>query len=665
MNKLLLFAGTTEGRELAEFLDRQGVACDVSTATEYGGHLLEESTAGHDIHSGRLSEEEMEGLIDQEQITMVVDATHPYAVLVSDNIRAVCRKKGCTYLRLLREEEPADNACVFVPSVEAAVEYLQQTSGNVLAATGSKELKKYTALPDYQTRVFARVLSTPAAVWECAELGFQGKNLICMQGPFDEELNYAMMKQIGARFLVTKESGKTGGFPEKMRAARRAGAKLVVVGRPGEEEGYSMPEIRRILCEALSIRVKRNIALAGIGMGTPESMTSQVRTICEKADVLIGARRMLDCVTWMNKPEYPEYRAEKIRAYLDAHPEYENVVLLLSGDVGFYSGAKKLLDCFAGEEPEVYCGISSVVYLCSRLHTSWDDVKLVSVHGRTQNLIGAVCTHQKVFALIGKEESFRTMCGALLEYGLGHVKLSVGCQLSYPDEKIWKGSPAELQNQNTGDLTAVLIENEQICSVVTHGIEDEAFERAKVPMTKAEIRSISLSKLQLTGNSVIYDVGAGTGSVSIEMALQSVDGMVYAVEKKPEAVELIRRNQKKFGVSNLQIIEGSAPEALQSLPVPTHAFIGGSSGNLREIMECLLEKNPDIRIVINTITLESAAEALKCLKELPVACQDIVSVSVAKAKCAGDYHLMMGQNPVYIFSCGKGIGGCGEITENI
>ena len=135
------------------------------------------------------------------------------------------------------------------------------------------------------------------------------------------------------------------------------------------------------------------------------------------------------------------------------------------------------------------------------------------------------------------------------------------------------------------------------------------------------------------------------------MALQAVDGQVYAIEKKPEAVELIRRNRKKFGVSNLKIVEGSAPEAIEDLPMPTHVFIGGSSGNLMAIMELVLKKNQEARIVINAIALETVAEALRCVKTLPVEAVDIVAVSVGKAREVGAYHMMMGQNPVYIISC--------------
>ena len=186
------------------------------------------------------------------------------------------------------------------------------------------------------------------------------------------------------------------------------------------------------------------------------------------------------------------------------------------------------------------------------------------------------------------------------------------------------------------------------------GIKDEEFIRGQIPMTKMNIRILSVAKLHLKPDSVVYDVGAGTGSISIEAALQAEDGYVYAIEKKEEAVELMRENKKKFAADNLEIVEGLAPEALEELPSPTHVFVGGSSGNLKTILELVLRKNPQVRIVINCIALETVAEALDCVKTLPVTDVDIAAVSVGKSKEIGRYHMMMGQNPVYVISCTGG-----------
>ncbi len=190
----------------------------------------------------------------------------------------------------------------------------------------------------------------------------------------------------------------------------------------------------------------------------------------------------------------------------------------------------------------------------------------------------------------------------------------------------------------------------------THGLADETFIRGKAPMTKAEIRMVSLGKLKLKKDSVCYDVGAGTGSVSVEMALKAYEGRVYAVEKKEDALGLLQENRQKFALDHMEIVAGTAPEALEELPAPTHAFIGGSSGNLKEIVRLLLKKNPQVRMVINCITLETVGEAMECIRELEgkdasVSWEtEVVQLAVSRSKSVGRYHMMMGENPIYVIT---------------
>ncbi len=652
MSKILIFAGTVEGRRIAEYLVRAGIAVHVCVATEYGEKLLpkgDEIT----VTSKRLTMEEMRTIFVQQEVPLVIDATHPYAVLVSQNIKQACMETGKEYMRMLRGsiQEQAEH-CTYLDSVEDAVQLLKDTEGNVLLTTGSKELAKFTEIPDYSKRLFARVLSTMTVVNECQKLGFEGRNLICMQGPFSEELNYAMLKQIDAKYLVTKESGSAGGFMEKLNAASKAGVKTIVIGRPCQEEGVTFDECLRILGERFHIENRKKVTLLGIGMGSINNMTIEARNACENADVIIGAKRMLEALTQFHKPVFTSYRPEDIKKFIDSHVEYQNFVVALSGDIGFYSGAAKLIEILGDYELEMLPGISSVVYLCSKLMMTWQDVKFISNHGRYENLIGAVKTNQKVFSLLGGQDCVGSLCKKLIHYGLNDVVIYLGEQLSYENEKITKGSPSQLMNHSFTEPCAVLIENTDAkYSVVSHGISDDSFIRGKVPMTKEEIRSISISKLRLNKDAIIYDIGAGTGSVSVEMALQSIDGTVYAIEKKSEAVALIEENKKKFGADNMVVIEGIAPEAMEQLPEPTHAYIGGSSGNLFDIVKMLLYKNPKIRIVINAITLETISEVLQCVKSLEVDEVEVVQVSISKSQTIGDYHMMMGQNPVYIISC--------------
>lgn len=648
MCKVLIFAGTVEGRTIAEYLSSNQVDCHVCVATSYGERLLPKG-AYLTVSGGRMDVIEMKTQMDNMDGTLVIDATHPYAAVVTENIKAACAQTGKEYLRLIRDG--SDVSCediVFVNSVKEAVDFLEGTQGTILAATGSKELSEYTRLSDYQERVYARVLSLPEVVAGCADLGFSGKHLISMQGPFSKEMNVAMIRQLGVRWLVSKESGSNGGFQEKYEAAQETDARMVLIGRPTQEEGLTLAQCKKHLSEHFSFIPKREITLVGIGMGTRETLTVEGLRTLEQADIIIGAKRMAEAVSRPGQPVFHAYQAEQIRDYINAHPEHEKIAIALSGDVGFYSGAKKLIEIL-GQEVKLISGISSLVYFCSRLQTTWEDVYSCSVHGRQVNLLSLLLEHPKVFAIVGNTTGIGEICERLDSYGMGNVRISIGEQLSYPQEKISKGQAKDYVGYESDGLSVVLLENENAKEyVVTHGIPDDVFLRDKVPMTKEEIRSISLSKLRLRRDSVVYDIGAGTGSVAIEMGKMVSLGRVFAIERNEIAVDLLKENKRKFAVDHLEVVEGMAPEACVDLPVPTHAFIGGSGGNLKEIVELLLDKNPEIRIVVNAIALETVAEVLECVKILPVGDVDIVQVSCGKAKEVGAYHMMMGQNPIYV-----------------
>ena len=658
MYKVIVFAGTTEGREIAEFLDRKGISAHICVATEYGEQLLQ-GGQNLEISHERLNAEEMELLIKEKKCEMVIDATHPYAAEVTINIKKACEAAEVSYIRVLRENQENQNSgdCLYADSVEDAVALLEHTKGNILATTGSKEAAKYTALTDYESRVFLRVLSLPDVVKQCKELGFQGKNLICMQGPFSKELNIAMLRQWDCKYLVTKMSGATGGFQEKIDAARICGCISVIIGRPIKESGLSVNECKRILCQKFSLKSQAEISLVGIGMGSAETRTAEASRAIRESDLLIGARRMIDSCREFGKDCYVEYDSQKIAQYLAEHPEYEKVAVLLSGDPGFNSGAKKLLDVL-GNQVKVISGISSASYFMSRIQKSWDDVLITSAHGKHTNLVSLIKRNKKVFSILGTRDGIRNLAQEMAALGLNRAQLYTGECLSYPDEKIRKGAPEDFLNYEADPLSVVYVENPDAQKeYVTHGIPDTEFLREKVPMTKEEVRTVSLSKLHLEEDSVCYDVGAGTGSVSIEMASRAWNGKVYAIEKKALAVELLKKNREKFAVENLEIIEGTAPEALENLEPPTHAFIGGSSGKMETILRLLLEKNPSVRIVINCIALETVSETLQCLKTLPVKEEEILQISVSKGKSIGNYHMMMGENPIYIISCTGGAGG--------
>lgn len=650
MEKVIVFAGTTEGYELCRFLSEHQISVYACAATEYGGKALTETPYLH-IHTGRLSREEMEAFFLKEEPNFVLDATHPYAAEVTDNIKSACEKTGFFYQRVLREQGRQAEKAVYVESTEAAAEFLNTTEGNVLLTTGSKELKKFLGVKDYKERLYARVLSLPSVMEECSAAGFEGKHLIGMQGPFSRELNEAMLRQFHCRYLVTKDSGKAGGFQEKIDAAFSCGAIPVIIGRPLKEEGLSLVECKKWLSQKFGFSLKPQITLLGIGMGSRDTLTIEGEKALEKAELLIGARRIADSVKMPHHTVIYEYDSEKILKCIEENSQYEHIVIALSGDVGFYSGAKKLLHNL-GEDTRVICGISSVVYFMAKAGLSWDDAKIVSAHGRNCNLVSLICHSKKVFSILGTKDGISSLAGRLVSYGMGDVLLYVGENLSYENEKIFVKPAKELVSHEGDALCVVCAYNENASELMsTHGIKDECFIRGKAPMTKEEVRTVSLMKLGLSEDSVCYDVGAGTGSVAVEMALCAHQGKVYAIEKKEDALALILENKKKFAADNLEIVGGCAPEAMEELPVPTHAFIGGSSGNLKDIIRLLLNKNPEVKIVINCITLETVGEAMEAIREFDFQEKDIVQMSVSRSKEVGRYHMMMGENPIYIFTC--------------
>lgn len=652
MYKVIVFAGTTEGYDLCRFLSENNIPVLACVATEYGSKSVDENSCLK-IHAARLTEEEMESLFHETRPEMVLDATHPYAAEVTKNIRTACEHTGMVYQRILREEGERQEAAVYVDSPEAAAEYLKKTEGNILLTTGSKELGKFTALPDFEKRIFARVLSLPSVMSTCASYGLEGKHLIGMQGPFSKELNSAMLRQYDCRYLVTKDTGKAGGFLEKAEAAMECGAKLVIIGRPLKEEGISPAQCRKMLGDHFGFSARPHVILLGIGMGSKDTLTIQGKKALGHADLLIGAKRMVDSVKMPHHQTFYEYRSEVIADYINKHPEFENVVVALSGDVGFYSGAKKLLSLL-GEDTEMICGISSLVYFMAKTGLSWDDAKIASAHGRSCNLVSLIRHNRKVFAILGTADGTAKLAQKLTIYGMGDVILHVGENLSYENEKVFAAPARELTEYQGDALSVVCAYHENaLPRPETHGIPDEEFIRGKAPMTKEEVRTVSLSKLKVTEDSICYDVGAGTGSVSVEMALRAHQGMVWAIEKKKEAAELLLENKQKFAVDNLEIIQGTAPEALENLPVPTHAFIGGSSGNLQEILQVLLEKNEHVRIVINCITLETISEALAAIRKFSFKETEVVQLCASRAKELGRYHLMMGENPIYVITCQK------------
>ena len=604
---------------------------------------------------GRRDAAALAALIEETGAELVIDATHPYASAVTGSLRQVCREAGVEYLRVLRREAREDDGpCVFAADHDEAAAYLDTVEGNVLLTVGSKALPRYTGITGADRRLYARVLSLPEAAEQAAALGFTGRRLICMQGPFSEELNAAMLRWLNIRWLVTKDSGEAGGFAEKLRAAKACGVTPVVIRRP-REEGVTVEECLALLRGRYGLApAEKQVTILGAGPGSPGSLTLDGEAACARAELIVGSARLIRDLSRFGKRTAVAVLPEEIAGIIE-ETDARRIVAVMSGDTGFFSGTKALLPLLEAYRPQVLPGLSSAACLCARLGKSWDDALLVSAHGRACNLAAKVRRHPKVIVLAGGADGVPALLRTLCACGLGGVRVTVGENLSYPDERITTGTAETLGDRSFDPLALLLIENPEAArAAAVHGRPDGDFLRGDVPMTKQEVRAVTLSKLRLTRTGVCWDVGAGTGSVSLEMAECCEDGVVYAAERREDACRLIEENKRRLGVDNVTVIRGEAPECLADLPAPDFVFIGGSGGSLRAVLETALEKNPAARIVLNTVTAETFAEAVAALKALPVRDLEITQINVARSRKAGAYHLMTAQNPVAVICCQGG-----------
>ena len=252
--------------------------------------------------------------------------------------------------------------------------------------------------------------------------------------------------------------------------------------------------------------------------------------------------------------------------------------------------------------------------------------------------------------LSGKKDVWRI--GRELQLaGLNDLKIIVGASLSYEDESILTLSLEECVSYENDGLLTVYIENENAeKKVLTPGMANDDFIREKVPMTKEEVREISLCKLHLTEGSILYDIGSGTGSITTEAARLSDSVYVYAIERKKEAVELTEKNRTKYHLDNTEVILKDAPEAFEGLKAATHAFVGGSNGNLKRIIKALYEINPEMRVVINAVSIETLGEIKEVLKLPYVKNTEVVLAQFSHGRNVSDYTLMSADNPVWICS---------------
>ena len=396
------------------------------------------------------------------------------------------------------------------------------------------------------------------------------------------------------------------------------------------------------------------VTLIGVG-GAADTLTWEAREALERAELVLGAQRLLDALPpRAGQRRAAAVRAEEIAGILRRGAAAESCVVY-SGDTGFYSGARDLtplLDA-AGTDYRVLPGVSSVQMLASRLRRPWQDWTLRSAHGVGCDAVAAVMTGRPAFFLTGGENTPSTLCGALTDAGLGALAVTVGENLSRPDARVVETTASEAADMTFAPLSVLLVESAPRPFARSGAIPDEAFCRGEVPMTKQMVRAAILASLGVMPEETVWDVGAGTGSVSVELALAARQGRVFAVERRADACALVRRNRERFGAWNLTVVEGEAPAALEALPAPDAVFVGGSGGNLRAILAAAAARNPNVRLCLSAIALETLSAAISALKEMDLE-TEITQISVSRTRTAGELHLLTANNPVFLLTAKRG-----------
>lgn len=397
-----------------------------------------------------------------------------------------------------------------------------------------------------------------------------------------------------------------------------------------------------------------NITVAGTGPGSAKLHTREMTEAMREADIVLTSSKRIEEEMRKYSTSVKKLSITDTVDYIQEHAgEDLKVCIAASGDTGFYSVAGTVANnAPPGTEIEFLSGIGSMQYFAAKTKTGYEDMKLVSLHGRNGSLIPCVTYNRKVFSLTGGEIRAADAVGELIAAGLGHVMIYAGENLSLPGERIVAGEASEVieKIESFGDLAVLIVINEEATDM-HHVLDDEDFERGRVPMTKKSVRQLAAAELDIHPDDVVYDIGSGTGAMTCVMAKLANESFVYGIEKNRDGIELARKNMEKLGIYNIRLIEGEAMQVLEKneLPVPDKVFIGGSSGHLEGIVSKVMDMNKDATVLVTAVTLETLAETASIFESFDLDMKT-VCINSASAHRLGAHSLMKAENPVYIMS---------------
>ncbi|ABQ24253.1 bifunctional cobalt-precorrin-7 (C(5))-methyltransferase/cobalt-precorrin-6B (C(15))-methyltransferase [Geotalea uraniireducens] len=401
---------------------------------------------------------------------------------------------------------------------------------------------------------------------------------------------------------------------------------------------------------------QQKIYLIGAGIEGWEGFGATALEVINKAEVLIGHQRLLDI--------FPDFKGEKrVLEDLSIMLDYlkstdKQTVVLGSGDPNFFGVARFILRNLPKERIEIFPNVTSVQYAFARIKEPWDDAVFVSVHGRgLKSAIDRIIAAEKVAVLTDGVNSPSAIAKELIERGAEGYEAWLCEDLGLLTEKFTKTDVKGLVDLPASPLNILILIKAWEPNLENYpliGISDEEFATAKKLITKEEVRAVTLAKLQLQDDLVLWDIGAGSGSVSIEAGNLMPNGKIFALEKNPQYLSFIRDNLKKFVARNVMLIEAYAPEGLDDLPDPDRVFIGGSGGMLEEIIEAVDRRlRPEGQIVLNAVTLDTLTKAVEFLEDHGYTVE-VTCVNIAKTRGLTEYKMFESHNPVYIIAAWKG-----------
>ncbi len=394
----------------------------------------------------------------------------------------------------------------------------------------------------------------------------------------------------------------------------------------------------------------KQVFIVGCGIGQKSLLTRQAAAALKAADLWVGNSELLDAFreTELGKnhrfleESHAEFFADVVR-----EAEEEKIALLIPGDPGFSDTAQSVYESISRYRPVILPGISVISYFASRCGISVRHAVIFDAKEDCGGILPALMRHRSVLIL----NAGRQLLKSLASVTMNVCQVYAAEQLGGEHEKIYRGNLEELADRVYSSELTIYITRIDRRGIPLAGIPDTEFDRGTLPMTKSEVRAVVMSRLMLEEDDIVYDIGSGTGSVSVEMGLMVPYGAVYAIEQHEEGKELLEKNAAKYGLGNIHPVTGRAPEALASLPAPDVVFIGGSSGTLKDLIQIVHSRNPKVRIVLTAVTIETTAQAVDLMESYGMN-PEILTLQVSRSRKAGGKHLMAAQNPVTIISGG-------------